>query len=781
MLNQFVGQEMPELQKRKDGIVQQNAQAAKTLVEAEDQILTGLTKNANIAEILEDDELIIVLDESKRTSDEIKVRLKESEVTEKEIDTTRELYRPVAYRASLLFFAIVDLAVIDPMYQYSLQWFANLYGSSVDNSAKANDAAGRIKNLNDHFTLALYENICRSLFEKHKLLFSLVLTAKILFGASALDPQEWRYFLAGPSGSIDVPKNPTDWLGDLEWAEAYKQLYGMSQLSALKGFDQAFIDNHKEFQKLFDSNEPETMPLPGEWDQKLDYFQKMIALKCIRPDKVPLAVQHFVTEKMGRQFIEPPTFSIAKSFKDASVTVPLIFVLSAGSDPVADFLRFAEEMNMAKKFDAISLGRGQDKKAENCINENAGRGGWALLMNCHLASSFMPKLENIVENLDDSSHRDFRLWMTSMPSKAFPVSVLQNSVKMTLEPPSGLKQNVLGTYDALDWKEVEESTKPDAVKRLLFGFCFFHAIVQDRRKFGPIGWNIPYAFTNEDLMVSRKQLRIFVEDYAEVPYKVLNYVGAEVNYGGRVTDDKDGRLIRTILRTYICPGVMVDGHKLSESGKYFVIPPGDKEDYLDYIRTLPLNPAPEAFGLHANAEITTCRIETVTLLEKVLAMQPRAGGGSGQSREAVIGAQARELQSRTPPVFDLEAVASAFPTSYAESMNTVLFQECVRYNRLLAEMAIGLAAVQKALVGEVVMSEELEKMADAIHDNQVPAAWAAKGFLSLKPLASWIEDCNARIDFLGAWISKGTPHVYWISGLFFPQAFLTGTLQNYAR
>lgn len=327
----------------------------------------------------------------------------------------------------------------------------------------------------------------------------------------------------------------------------------MSQLPALKGFDKAFIEHHKEFQKLFDSNEPHTMPLPGEWDAKLDYFQKMIALKSIRPDKVPLAVQHFVTEKMGKQFIEPPTFSIAKSFKDASVTIPLIFVLSAGSDPVADFMRFAEEMNMAKKFDAISLGRGQDKKAENCISENASRGGWALLMNCHLASSFMPKLERIVENLDDSSHRDFRLWMTSMPSKTFPVSVLQNSVKMTLEPPSGLKQNVLGTYEALDWKEVEDSTKPDIVKRLLFGFCFFHAIVQDRRKFGPIGWNIPYAFTNEDLMVSRKQLKIFVEDYEEVPYKVLNYVGAEVNYGGRVTDDKDGRLIRTILQTYICP------------------------------------------------------------------------------------------------------------------------------------------------------------------------------------------------------------------------------------
>lgn len=120
--------------------MQQNAQAAKTLVEIEDKILNGLTKNENIADILEDDELIIILDDSKKTSDDIKVRMAESKITEKEIDITRELFRPVAYRASILFFTIVDLAVIDPMYQYSLQWFANLFGASVDNSPKSAEA-----------------------------------------------------------------------------------------------------------------------------------------------------------------------------------------------------------------------------------------------------------------------------------------------------------------------------------------------------------------------------------------------------------------------------------------------------------------------------------------------------------------------------------------------------------------------------------------------------------------------------------------------------------------
>lgn len=119
--------------------------------------------------------------------------------------------------------------------------------------------------------------------------------------------------------------------------------------------------------------------------------------------------------------------------------------------------------------------------------------------------------------------------------------------------------------------------------------------------------------------------------------------------------------------------MLIDGHKLSESGIYYVIPVGDKEDYIEYIKTLPLNPAPEAFGLHANAEITTSRIETDNLLKDVLAMQPRSGGGAGESRESIIGRQAKELQNSTPPVFDLEAVSNAYPTSYEESMNTVLF------------------------------------------------------------------------------------------------------------
>lgn len=248
--------------------------------------------------------------------------------------------------------------------------------------------------------------------------------------------------------------------------------------------------------------------------------------------------------------------------------------------------------------------------------------------------------------------------------------------------------------------------------------------MQDRRKFGPIGWNIAYAFTNEDLWVCRKQLILFVEKYDKVPYEVLNYLGAIVNYGGRVTDDKDSLLISTILKTFICEEAIQVGHAFSKSGLYKVIEPGEKDDYLEYIKKLPLNPQPEAFGLHDNAEITTYINETIVLMENVLSMQPKSGGGGkGKSREEIIGEQAKSLQSRTPPVFSLEKVSKLYPTSYEESMNTVLFQECVRYNKLLSDMGSGLKLVQKALIGDIVMTEDLEKMSEAVYNNQVPPSW----------------------------------------------------------
>lgn len=397
----------------------------------------------------------------------------------------------------------------------------------------------------------------------------------------------------------------------------------------------------------------------------------------------------------------------------------MVFILSAGSDPISDFNKFSEEQDMMKRTESISLGQGQALKAAKMIEDAKHRGGWVLLQNCHLSISWMPKLEIIVENLTEQLHKDFRLWLTSMPCKQFPVSTLQNSVKMTIEPPSGLKANLLRTYAGIDNKFLNDSKNPDAFKILLFGFAFFHAIVQDRRKFGPIGWNILYEFNNEDLTVCIKQLRIFIDEYDELPYKVLKFMGAEINYGGRVTDSIDFRLIRSIVDGYICPQMFTEGYKMSESGNYYSMKPGDVEDYLAYIRSFPLVPNPEVFGLHENAEITTQQAETRNLLETIVSIQTSSSSTGGKSREDLIEEISTFIEGRTPDLFDEEVIFGNYPPKYEESMNTVLTQEVGRYNKLLEVMKFSLKQIKKALKGFEVMSEELELMGNSLFDNIV--------------------------------------------------------------
>ncbi|KAF6312761.1 dynein axonemal heavy chain 1 [Rhinolophus ferrumequinum] len=777
LLGQVVAEERPDLEEAKNQLIVSNAKMRQELKNIEDQILYRLSSSEGNP--VDDMELIKVLEASKTKAAEIQAKVRIAEQTEKDIDLTRMEYIPVAVRTQILFFCVSDLANVDPMYQYSLEWFLNIFLSGIANSERADNLKKRIANINRYLTYSLYSNVCRSLFEKHKLMFSFLLCARIMMNENKIDQSEWRYLLSG--GSIQVmTENPAvDWLSERAW----RDILALSSLPAFSSFASDFVEYLSEFRVIFDSLEPHREPLPGIWDQYLDQFQKLLVLRCLRGDKVTNAMQDFVATNLEPRFIEPQATNLSVVFKDSNSTTPLIFVLSPGTDPAADLYKFAEEMRFSKKLSAISLGQGQGPRAEAMMLSSIERGKWVFFQNCHLAPSWMPALERLIEHINpDKVHRDFRLWLTSLPSNKFPVSILQNGSKMTIEPPRGVKANLLKSYSSLSDDFLNSCHKVMEFKSLLLSLCLFHGNALERRKFGALGFNIPYEFTDGDLRICISQLKMFLDEYDDIPYKVLKYTAGEINYGGRVTDDWDRRCVMNILEDFYSPAVLSPEHSYSTSGIYHQIQPTyDLNGYVSYIKSLPLNDMPEIFGLHDNANITFAQNETYALLGAIIQLQPKSTSVGGQGREEIVEDMAQNILLQVPKTTNLQLVTIKYPVLYEESMNTVLIQEVIRYNRLLQVITQTLRDLLKALKGLVVMSLQLELMAASLYNNTVPELWNAKAYPSLKPLSSWVIDLLQRLDFLQTWIQGGIPAVFWISGFFFPQAFLTGTLQNFAR
>ena len=781
LLGVTVELEMPDLAEKKSNLVVEQAALNKQMYDIESQILFLLANSTG--NILDDTNLIETLAQAKITGNECSEQMAEAEKTAIEIDERSEEYRPVANRAALLFFCLADLANVDPMYQYALPWFTQLFRNGVQRAPQGKTTEERLENLNSFFTFMVYQNVCRSLFEMHKMLFSFLLTIKIMMGAKKIDMLEWRFTISGvgtPGAKVEMANPDPDWIESNVWND----LCVLGGLPAFKDFPVKFTESLVKWKRVFDSVEPHVIEFPAPYGT-LSGLKRLCVLRCLRRDKLMDGIQLFVIGEMGQKYVEPPPFDLRACYDDSTITNPLVFILSTGSDPNKDLLELAEGQGMLDKLKSIALGQGQGVIAAKMIEKGMTDGDWVLLQNCHLCISWMPELERIVEEMDpEKIHPDFRLWLTSMPSKAFPTPVLQNSVKMTKEPPRGLRANLKTTYLKLDDAKLSLTDKPMAFRKLMFGLCFFHALAIERKKFGPLGWNVGYSFNETDLDICASQLELYIGAYEEVPYKVLQQLTSVVNYGGRITDDKDMRTADIIVNDFLIPKMLSDNYKFSRSGTYFSInpdPDAPHKSYMEYIDSLPLNPDPEVFGMHDNAAITCAMNEAEDNCAIIVSLQPRVSSGGGLTREDVMAATAKEMEKKLPAMWDLEAVSMQFPTTYSECLNTTLVQETTRFNALLKVMHRTLYLFQLALKGLVVLSAELEAMGNALFDMRVPDPWVGKAYPSLKPLTAWFEDLVRRLVFLQTWIEQGNPPVYWLSGFFFPQGFMTANLQNHAR
>jgi len=789
LLGLIVAYEKPELEEQRVALVQETSDNKSLLKSLEDTLLRELTDSKG--NMLDNEDLINVLGECQVKATEVKAKLAVAEQTAKEINDIRSGYRPAAKRGAVLYFVLAEMAAINVMYQYSLSAYLDVFNQSLRQSIPDSFLDTRLQNIIDTLTINVYNFATTGLFERHKLLFSFSMACKLQERDGELSRSELDFFIKG-NLSLEKSKTlkPHDWIPNQGWEDIVKLAEVCPEVFGKLPDDVSA--NGPIWQKWFDTEAPEQEKFPMGYEGAVSPLQRLCLLRTFRVDRVQRAVTMYISDYMGDEFVQPPVVKFEDVYKVSTAFSPVVFILSPGADPSNDLQALGSKHGFTgNKFKYLSLGQGQGDHALSMLDNAAQRGHWLLLNNCHLLWRWLHDLEKKLDQTK-TPHPDFRLWLTTDPTDKFPIGILQRSVKVVSEPPSGLKLNMRATFAKITDEEMSEDACPHPqFSSLIFTLSFFHAVVQERRKYGRIGWNVAYDFNEGDfkscMLVLRTYLTKAVENGDEkLPWGSLKYLIGEVMYGGRAIDNFDRRVLKTYMDEYMGDFVFDDFQKFSfyKDGKVdYCIPNGTTREALaEYVETLPLSNTPHLFGLHGNAEIGYYTDFAKSFWGQLIELQPKTagGGGGGISREDHIAKVAADILDKVDDPFDLAKVRMSFD-GVPTPTQVVLLQELERFNKLIVKIRSSLQLLQKALIGEVGMSSDLEALGNALFNGALPHMWAKLAPATLKNLAGWIVHFDRRYEQYKTWAEVAEPAVIWLSGLHIPESYLTALVQATCR
>ncbi|GLG98379.1 Putative dynein heavy chain [Gryllus bimaculatus] len=770
LLGEVVKAERPDLERLKSNLTKQQNIFKITLAELEDDLLARLAAAGE--DILSDKNLVINLETTKKTSAEIEVKVIEAKQTAIELDQAREEYRPAATRGSLLYFILNELNKINPIYQFSLKAFNVVFKNALSTAEAAERLVDRLPNLLDSITFCVFMYTNRGLFERDKLIFMSQMTIQILVHKKEIPPSELDFLLRfpiTPSG-----ESPVDFLTSLSWG-------GIKTLVTIEDFhnlDRDIEGSAKTWKKFVDSECPEKEKFPQEWKNKTS-FQKLCMMRALRADRMTYAIKGFIEEKLGTKFTEARTPEFAKSFQETSSSTPVFFILSPGVDPLKDVEKLGKKLGFTfdrRNFHNVSLGQGQEPVAEDSMDVASKKGHWVILQNIHLVAKWLPTLEKKMEQCSLKAHKKYRLYLSAEPAgdpsaHVIPQGILESSIKITNEPPTGMLANIHKALDNFNQDTLEMCSKEAEFKAILFSLCYFHAVIAERRKFGPQG----------DLTISVHVLYNYLEASSTVPWEDLRYLFGEIMYGGHITDDWDRRLCRTYLAEYMSP-TLLDGDLLLAPG--FPAPPNiDYVGYHMYVDGKLPPESPYLYGLHPNAEIGFLTTTSETLFRTLFELQPRdagAGAGGMESKDDKIRSLLEEYLDRIPELFNMVDIMAR--TEERTPYIIVAFQECERMNILVREISRTLHELFLGLKGELTITPEMEGLQESLFIDAVPDSWSSKAYPSMFTLGPWFADLQTRYRELENWSGDfNLPSSVWLGGFFNPQSFLTAIMQSTAR
>jgi len=383
------------------------------------------------------------------------------------------------------------------------------------------------------------------------------------------------------------------------------------------------------------------------------------------------------------------------------------------------------------------------------------------------------------------------------------------AIKVTTEPPKGLQAGLSRTFNTMVNQDFLEKVEPyDKWRSIVFAVCFLHSCVQERRKFGPLGFCIPYEFNTADLEASLlyvdKHLTMCQSMNMPYSWRAMQYMVCEVQYGGRITDELDRELFQAYGHIWVTDACFQPNYCFNAQVtefNYHIPDASEHQRFIEYIQKMPGNDTPAIFGLHPNADLTFRLKESSEMIDTLLDIQPKdsGGGGGGKSREEEVKDKLeKDLLPMLPADYVLMEINERLkvlkgPRGLGEAgrmdlipLNIFLGQELQRFQMILTIVKSTMQAMIDAIDGTISMTPEIVESINAVFDFRVPRKFqydptgAEISWLTIS-LSGWIKGLIDRHHQLNNWIAKERPPSFWLTGFFNPQGFLTSMKQEVTR
>ncbi|KAF8746268.1 hypothetical protein AX14_000063 [Amanita brunnescens Koide BX004] len=803
-LDQVLKVERPDTERKRTDLMKVQGEFKLRLRTLEKLLLQAL--NESTGNILDDDKVIDTLETLKREAAEITRKVEETDIVMKEVEQVTTEYLPIAQACSSVFFVLEQLNLVNHFYQFSLQFFLDIFDYVLHHNPNLKNVADHHRRreilLNDLF-LVTYKRTSRALLHRDHLMLAVLLSQVKLRGLEEVN-DEVEFLLE--SGDRVAAANVTGGQPHAVLStDQVQRLDAYSKHAIFKPVQKHFLEHEDLWLSFLTSDSPESC-VPTPWDPStaiVEAIRAVLIIKCFRPDRLLQAIALYVKAVFEADLSKEASYDMnAIVTEEISSSTPIALVSVTGYDAsyrVENLVKLT-----GARSTSVAMGSQEGfTLADQAIAAASRQGSWVLLKNVHLAPSWLGQLEKKLQTLNP--HRNFRLFLTMEANPTIPVNILRQSRLFMNEPPPGVKANMLDSLRSIPSSRLSHG--PVEKVRLYFLLAWFHAVVQERLRYVPLGWTKTYDFNDSDLASAFGTIDNWLNhaakgraniDPANIPWDAIRTLIKQSVYGGRVDSDFDQKVLDSFVDALFKPDayhVYFDLVPNVAGTQLLNAPDGTKMDqFLSWAQALPDREPPSWLSLPPTAERVIAVVQGNALLGNLRRMRmladdedDTASPSATKSQSSQQPAWMRTLLERCQEwLAQLPAKFNILPKPSNDNQDPLcrLFaREGTIGHKLLGQVRKDLTDVIKVCGGELKQTNHLRSLMSCLTKGTIPEHWRRYKVSKVMAVSEWIANFArrlAQLDTIAALDNLSNVEV-WLGGLFFPEAYVTATRQAVAH